>query len=405
MKGTSSRLRKLGLGLLLLISIPASAQAGDLKSLVTDLWGGDGITLFQSSGVDHSAHFTGSSLSDLEDLGGALSASLGLLALNSTVSGFSFDLERGVPVRTSESLGPLIAERATTLGKGKLNLAFSYSRFDFEQFEGKDLDSLSFILNHPDVNNDGRLGPPPAFAVVELDQVRVDLDLELEQDVYAFYATYGWSWKLDVGLVVPIVHLRMRVDGVATILDNGGGGVHSFAPSLADQPTSSARGSETGIGDILLRTKYNLVEDRADWPDIAVRGQVTLPTGDEDDLLGTGESQFELTLVASKTYGSATPHLNLGYELVPGESKLNNFSYVIGSDYRLHPRLTTSLSVIGLWEPTGDDIGDHLIDLALGAKWELPGSVVLGTYVLLPLNVNEGLRTDFAWTIGIESTF
>ena len=210
MRGTASRLRTLGLNLLLLISIPTGAEAGDLKNLVTGLWGGDGITLFQSSGVDHSAHFTGSSLSGLEDLSGALSASLGLLALNSTVSGFTFDLERGVPVRTSESLGPLIAERATTLGEGKLNLAFSYTRFDFKQFEGKDLDSLSFILSHPDVNNDGRLGPPPAFAAVELDQVRVDLDLDLEQDVYAFYATYGWSWKLDVGLVVPLIRLKMR---------------------------------------------------------------------------------------------------------------------------------------------------------------------------------------------------
>ena len=78
---------------------------------------------------------------------------------------------------------------------------------------------------------------------------------------------------------------------------------------------------------------------------------------------------------------------------------------MIGGDYRLHPKLTTSLSVIGLWEPTGDGVGDHLIDLAIGTKWELPRSVVLGAYVLLPLNVNEGLRTDFTWTLGIEATF
>ncbi len=400
-----SKLLRLSVAVFLLCPL-AGARASDLKDGLTLLWAGDGITLGQSGPFDHSAHFSVATLLGLDELNDELAAAgAGLFSLNSTVSGFTFDLERGVPVRTSESLGPLVAERATTLGKGKLNLAFSYTRIDFKQFEGKDLDSLSLRFVHDDTIADGHLGAPPPFANFELDEIHVDLDIDIVEDVYAFYATYGWSWKLDVGVVVPVVRVDADVRAVGRIIDNGGGGIHFFDPVMADQPRSRQSGDATGIGDILLRTKYNLVEDRASLPDMAIRGQVTLPTGDEDDLLGTGESQFQLLYVASKAYGSLTPHLNLGYTYVPGDSELNHLRYVLGTDMRLLPKITGALSVLGRWEPTGDGVGDHTIDVALGLKWELPRAFLLSAYAIVPLNINEGLRPAVAWTVGFESTF
>ena len=72
---------------------------------------------------------------------------------------------------------------------------------------------------------------------------------------------------------------------------------------------------------------------------------------------------------------------------------------------RLLPKITGALSVLGRWEPTGDDVGDHTIDLALGLKWELPRAFLLSAYAIVPLNINEGLRPAVAWTVGFESTF
>ncbi len=392
---------------------PHSAAAGGLKDTVKDLYGGDGILLAPPTvGFSHAAHFSAASLGGLGSLSTALTSNLGLFAFNSTVTGFTFDIERGVPVRTTESLGPLLSERAQTLGARKLNVAFSYTRIEFKRFEGKRLNKLSLTFTHDDVNGDGKLGPPPVFLDFELDEIRVDLDLKIRQDVFGFFTTYGLTGFWDVGIVVPIVHSRVRAVAQATILDNSPTtDVHFFdtAPG-SDQPRSTGGGDKTGIGDIILRTKYNFLRSSNGWPDLAIVGEVKLPTGDQDNLLGTGETNFKGLFVASRSFGPGaevrwlTPHINLGYE-VSTDSEQNNLRYVMGFDARVHPSLTIAVDSLGRWEPEGDGIGDHTVDLALGAKWEPLSFFLLNAGVQVPLNKNQGIRPNLIWTLGLEYTF
>ena len=95
----------------------------------------------------------------------------------------------------------------------------------------------------------------------------------------------------------------------------------------------------------------------------------------------------------------------MGYEVTTGGSEQYNLRYLVGLDARVHPRLTVAADVIGRWEPQGDGIGDHIVDLALGVKWNPFGAFLLNGNVQLPLNKSEGLRADVIWTIGIEYTF
>ena len=397
------RPRAIAAALVCLVCTAPPANAVDLEDLVASLYGGDGIQLLDvpppPPPFTHRPHFELSSVEGLDTLGTEVVASLGLFSLNSTVSGFTFDLERGVPVQTDDSLGPSLAERATTLGARKLNMAFSYTRLEFKWFEGDRRKDLSFTLDHEDV---GPPGPPLFF---EGDKIRVDLDLQIDEDVFAFYTNYGLTPRLDVGLVLPIVHIRMRAKGVASIIDNGGGAVHEFDPITQDPRVSTAREDTTGIGDVTLRAKYNLMRDQPDWPDLAARALVQLPTGQEEDLLGTGETQLALLLIASKSFERFTPYANLGYSWAPGESELNHLRYITGVDVKLNSKLTTALTLLGRWEPTGDGIGDSLIDLALGVKWNAFGSVILGANILRPINIKDGLRPALAWTLGVEGTF
>lgn len=60
-----------------------SASAGELRNIVKDLYGGDGIILSQTSNVVHEAHFTTFSLQGLENLNSAIASNLGILAFNS----------------------------------------------------------------------------------------------------------------------------------------------------------------------------------------------------------------------------------------------------------------------------------------------------------------------------------
>jgi hypothetical protein len=416
MRGVFTKIGSTALLVLVVITAtsPQFVYAGGLKDTVKNLYGGDGIILQPTPPPfpSHAPHFTASSLQGLDTLGGALASSVGLLSFNSTVTGFTFDIERGVPVRTTESLGPLISERAPTLGARRLNLAFSYTRADFRRFEGKGLGNLGLSLVHEDVNGDGILGPAGTPFEFELDQIRVDLDLKIQQDVFALFATYGLTRTWDIGVVLPIVHVRFRADAFATIVRNSAisGLVHNFGPQ-SDPRRSRGGGDKTGIGDIIVRTKYNFLRDREGWPDSAIVGQVKLPTGDEDNLLGTGETNFLALFVASKSFGPAsetrwlTPHLNLGFELSTAGSKQHNVRYVAGFDARVLPSLTLAVDGIGRWEPKGDGIGDHTVDLALGVKWNLIGSFLTSANVQVPLNRREGLRANVIWGLGVEYTF
>jgi len=405
------RLRSLQLPAFLLVFLfgliwnPLSAGAGRLKNVVGDLYGGDGILLQPSAVFSHAPHFSASSLQGLDTLNTALTSNLGLFAFNSTVAGFTFDIERGVPVRTTESLGPLLAERAPTLGAGKLNFGFAYTRLDFKRFEGQRLNDLSLIFEHEDLNGNGIRDTTGIFSF-ESDDIRVDLDLEIAEDVFALFATYGLTRFWDVGIVFPIVHVRVRADAQATIVRYSSISplVHNFGPQ-SDSPQSRAGGDETGIGDIILRTKYNFLRAQPRWPDLAIVGELKLPTGDDDNLLGTGDTNLRALLVASRSFGLLTPHVNLGFEWTTEGSEQNNVRYVAGLDARVHRSLTVAVDVLGRWEPSGDGVGDHMVDLALGAKWNVFRTFLLNANVQLPLNRGEGLRPNFIWTVGIENTF
>ncbi|MFT4584036.1 MAG: hypothetical protein ACI915_004064 [Gammaproteobacteria bacterium] len=101
--------------------------------------------------------------------------------------------------------------------------------------------------------------------------------------------------------------------------------MHTFVGAI-DEPVSKSGGAETGFSDIILRTKYNFIRGHAALPDMAVTAQLTLPTGDEDNLLGTGHAKMRGQFIASKKFGDLTPHLNVGCEETTGIDRFANLT-------------------------------------------------------------------------------
>jgi len=387
------------------------AQAGDLSSLLTELYGGDGITLADTG---HQAHFNATGLNELNGLSEDLAAGLGIFAFNSTVSSYTFDLELGVPVRTTESLGPILSERATTLGRNRFTVGFSYFNVDFKRFEGDELDDLTLYFTHRDANGDGILGPTDDFpSDIELDRIQVDIDLKLQEQFFTLYGTYGVTRNFDIGLAVPIVWVQLEADAVARITEESLVGTgppplppkHLFDPIDADSSFSSVKDHSVGIGDVLLRGKYNFLRPDGWIPNLAFVGQVKFPTGDEKDLLGTGDTRGMAMFVADQTFGRFSPHLNLGYEIVGGDSSLNNLRYFVGFDARVTEGFTGVFDILGRWEPSGDGLAHNLVDAAVGGKFNFWRNMVLVSNFIVPLNRGTGLRPDFVWSVGLEYTF
>lgn len=389
------------------------ADAADLKNTIRDLYGSEGIRVEPNPLIPVETRFQASSLQGLDQLNSQLTSAIGVPSFNSSVTGFTFDIERGVPVRTTESLGTLLTERATTLGARKLDVTFTYTRVNFTKLQGKNLNDLELVFRRNDVNEG--CDPSNPLLLARCDIIKANLKVELTEDIFALIATYGLTAEWDVGFVVPVTHIRLIAKSHADIFDQFGnpGGtklgdipIHRFGPN-STQPDASGGGDETGLGDIVLRTKYNFLRHYDDLiPDMAFLVELKLPTGDEERLLGTGGTNVTGLLVASRTYARwFTPHVNLGYEIDTRDTRQNAIRYALGFDARLLQELTLAAGIIGRAKPDGSGTGDHIVDLSLGVKWNPIKSLILRTNVQIPLDKNSGLRADFIPTVGIEYIF
>ena len=394
---------------LTVISLQPISQAGarDLVDLIPSLYGGDGITL-APPGINpatgqpfpsHETHFTVANQEAVNLLNRQIAPEIRPFPVTSSAGGitYEFDPAQGAYRQTSDTLGPLVTERPQTLGKGKFSLGMAVTYFEYDEFEGRDLSNFrSTALHIPDA-----IGDPNARENFELDTLDLRFNVDLEFTALALSAVFGVTDRLDLGVVVPIVHADMNVSANANIVtspENTIPAVHRFEGAL-DNPNDSASDDATGIGDVLLSAKYYWLEQ--DQLNVAGLFRIKTETGDEDDFLGTGSTTFQPFVLAS--YGlaqNATIQSNLGFEFDSDDSDRNRFIYSFGVNGG-SSKLTGALELIGSHELDTDGIGEDIIDAAVGVKWSPFPNLIFSGNVLLPLN-DDGLRADYVATVGIE---
>ena len=188
----------------------------------------------------------------------------------------------------------------------------------------------------------------------------------------------------------------VRTDEFAKLMKN-----EFFRNNLRDVAYDS-EGSDAGIGDLLIRGKYQFLENR--YIDMAGRVDVSFPTGSEDNFRGTGEYMGAVNLVASKTIGWFAPHVNLGVQLRTGGKENHQFRWAVGADALVHRRATVSVDFIGSEDLQHDGIGDTQMTIAPGVKINPWRNLLISAGVLIQLN-HQGLRAEVIPTLGVEYTF
>ena len=152
--------------------------------------------------------------------------------LGSSAGGFSwtFDTSTGAFLRASPSFGPLFAERALTVGRGRLNVGFNYQRSTYDEF-----DQLS--LKDGDLRRVAQGGGQMASDVARLG---------LNVDSGGFFANYGISDRVDLGVAVPVLHVSAKISRTTSV------------PSGSGQQTGTVdrRDSASGLGDVVLHGKF-----------------------------------------------------------------------------------------------------------------------------------------------------
>jgi hypothetical protein len=157
---------------------------------------------------------------------------------------------------------------------------------------------------------------------------------ELEAEAACFDDSDCKHWDFPVGLTYGLVSGVEVGAGV-------GGQFEERTEVLEDGDTEEC--SESGIGDLVVGTKWHFLGESAWCPRQALVPAVKFPTADEDKDFGSGEMDYDLTWIASRTIREkAQVDVNVGYSWI-GQSKDKDvsdlFHYGLALEYQLFDRL------------------------------------------------------------------
>ena len=404
-----------------------------LSTIFTQIYGENGLIVDSlrvlPTGQTHSAHFNSAFQAEFTQFGVALTSQLAAVPLPSPASGFTyeFDSDLGVFQRTSQSFGPILAERAETIGGGRFTFGFTFQNFTFDTIEGLDIDNIPAVFTHDSAELRG--GREDVVSTVNSVDARVNQ--------FTAFISYGLTDRLDLSLAIPVVSTDLTVISSATVrrLGTVDRDIHFFRDvedTIGDRRTFTAFGSASGIGDLTLRLKGRMSGSAAFGLDVRV------PTGDEENLLGVGAPGVRPFVVLSRSSRAFSPHVNAGY-LWNGSSVLagnpatgeaadlpDQVTYVVGADFGVSQRFTFVLDVIGTYlldAPRLNQTTFHALDGrtmlptvsfteesynllsgAVGFKLNVVESLLVDVNLLFNLDSN-GLRDKITPLVGFEYAF
>lgn len=350
---------------------PSGVLSDKLICVIPQVFGPNGLVLpagpsqFQNSFASNS----------LIPLNTAIARQSVLLPLASPSSGitFSWDPATKTFASSTDSLGPIFAERAETIGKYKMFVGFDYQYLKIDSLDGFKLKSLPEVFTQPDNTFDAPQGQTCSASVNGLnsgtcayirDVVKVNNGIDLKIHQFITFLTFGLTNRIDVSLAVPITNVRLGIVSDATIVNVSATDVHAFenrtgcpasGGNCLDQSFPRAR-TASGIGDVTLRVKGTAW--KGERAALAIGVDVRAPTGDSLNFLGAGAAGVKPFVVWSYR-ARFSPHLNAGFE-VNGSSRIagdistgskerlpSQFTYAAGTDVWLSKRVTAVFDLVG----------------------------------------------------------
>jgi hypothetical protein len=391
------------------------AHATPLDQLIPNLFGGSLNTTVDRSFSDASRQQV-LIVQRFRNLSEQLSVARSQVPVPSASGAFSFawDRELDTFVRSEQSLGSIFAERAQTLGRGRFNVGVAYQHVDYNTLDGDPLDDIQSV--QPAFTPEYLDTLTPEFRMIYGDDV-IDtrLALSFTYDLFYLNAAYGLTDTIDVSLALTINRAALSGNALAMTLDPAGNDMGDVGIFTATQPGVITDGtgdvcgfpfrcaadsfdeSAVGTGDLFLRGKWHFADTR--YADFAVVGVLTLPTGNADDFLGFHDPTFTPWLIASKSFGRFSPHLNVGYS-IRSDADVSQLQWIAGGDVLTTSWLTVFSDFLGYY----DHVNQNVVQSAVGFKVNPVGGLVLSAGFQFPVN-RDGLRADVIYTGQIEYNF
>lgn len=326
----------------------------NLATMFTDIFGPQGLRVDSEATLpgeqQHSAHFNSDFESNFDKFTTAMVGQLVTVPIPSPSAGFTyeFDPNLGVFKRSSGSFGPILSERAETVGAGRISFGFAQQHFRFQTVEGLDLSKVPAVFTHDSAELLGG----------RQDVVTTINNIQATVNQFTGYFTVGVTDRFDISAAVKVLSNDLKVVSDASIqrLGTTNDLTHFFRMSdgsIGNQRIFYAQGRASGLGDLTVRVKGRMGDHTAAGVD------VRLPTGDQMNLLGTGATGVQPFFIYSKSYAGLSPHVNASYQWngssilagnpATGESAdfPDQVAYAAGADVMVKPRVTVAFDVIG----------------------------------------------------------
>jgi hypothetical protein len=344
-----------------IVEAGAQTRPSSLATLFEDIYGPNGLVLSSDDvtldGTTHAAHFNSAFQSDFRLVNIALTGQLTAVPLPSPASGFTyeFDSTTGTFVRSTRSFGPILSDRAETIGHGRLAFGFSSQFFSFDHLDGVELTGVPAVFRHDSFELGGG----------RADVVSTTNTVEATVNQFSGALTFGLTSRIDLSLAVPMVKTSLSLLSNARIERLGTGSnlhVHYFKDDTALGGFGSTHqyfteGSASGAGDLVLRMKAMLIREGSRA--LAAGLDARFPTGDEQNLLGTGAWGARPFAAVSGAWGAFAPHANIAYQwngksVLAGDVRADTeadlpdqFQYALGSDIAVNPRFSMVFDILG----------------------------------------------------------
>ena len=334
-----------------------------------------------------------------DTISNAMLIELATLPISTSSGGFTylFNSELGTREGASGSFGPFFVERALTSGRNQMSFGATFRYSQFDRLEGNDLRSGNFVTTAAQFRDEAA-----PFDVETL-------TLRIDTRTVTAYANYGVSDRVDIGAALPLVSMQLS-----------GERVNTYRGETTRQAAATA--TTTGVADMAITARAHLLGSRASG--LTAGAELRLPTGREEDLLGTGEPALRLLAIGSLEGTRMAAHLNGGYTW-GGISR--EASYGAALTVTAAERFTVVSEFLGRWieglgrigqvtAPHPTSVGVNTIRLlpaatgtmtgmaVAGFKWNVGDRWLVNANILLPLT-DEGLRARAVPAVALEYSF
>lgn len=207
---------------------------------------------------------------------------------------------------------------------------------------------------------------PNYFAALSVEYGTGDYGTSITTDSVTTKLTLGWypTDRLDLSLEIPYLYQSnstttpFGMGRFRTATMQSGGQEQSSGPrrmgSSAFASTFDVNKSQSGIGDLVLKGGYIVVQERNAVPEIRPEAYVKFPTADKDKGLGTGEFDAGVGVTLNKWLGDWNGYCEGVYNYIGKSSDFqlkDYFSYDLGVGYQVTDRFLPALALKGTTNP------------------------------------------------------